>query len=281
MTLGPSPGSPIISGVDYLLNCINQQQSYAPVSVPESWQLVSWNYSSNIQSVNGTLNPKTIKAVSANSNEMATLTGVFNFTTNGITCATQNVNKSIWLGKPGIISQVVDGSSYYAGYQICPGNHWAGVAWNGPVTSTSWSVTPGISYYSNNTTCNFTLPSSGYSSVAISVNATNTCGTSSNTSFYLTKKGYGCGSFLISVSPNPSSEDLTVTTSVLNEADGTQYNVVADGIELVDDSNSKLINLAPAEATTNLDTRKIRNGIYYLHVRFGEDRYVKRVIIKN
>lgn len=281
VTFGASPGTPIIYGVDYLFNCINQQQSYAPVSVPESWQLVSWNYSSNIQSVNGTLNPKTIKAVSTNSNEMATLTGVFNFTTNGITCATQNVNKSIWLGKPGIISQVVDGSSYYAGYQICPGNHWAGVAWNGPVTSTSWSVTPGISYYSNNTTCNFTLPSSGYSSVAISVNATNTCGTSSNTSFYLTKKGYGCGSFLISVSPNPSSEDLTVTTSVLNEADGTQYNVVADGIELVDDSNSKLINLAPAEATTNLDTRKIRNGIYYLHVRFGEDRYVKRVIIKN
>ena len=117
--------------------------------------------------------------------------------------------------------------------------------------------------------------------MAICVNATNTCGTSSNTSFYLTKKGYGCGSFLISVSPNPSSEDLTVTTSVLNEADGTQYNVVADGIELVDDSNSKLINLAPAEATTNLDTRKFRNGIYYLHVRFGEDRYVKRVIIKN
>jgi len=68
---------------------------------------------------------------------------------------------------------------------------------------------------------------------------------------------------------------------VLNEADGTQYNVVADGLELVDDSNSKLISLIPDEATIKLDTRKIRNGIYYLHVRFGEDHFVKRVIIKN
>ncbi len=36
VTLGPSPGTPIIYGVDYLYNCIDQQQSYTPVSVPDS-----------------------------------------------------------------------------------------------------------------------------------------------------------------------------------------------------------------------------------------------------
>jgi hypothetical protein len=99
VTFGPSPGSPVISGSSSLLNCISQQQSYTPVNIPESWQLVGWNFSSNIQQVSSTLNPKTIQATSTTSNGAATLTGVFNFVTGGNTCATQTVNKSIWLGE--------------------------------------------------------------------------------------------------------------------------------------------------------------------------------------
>lgn len=280
VTFGASPGSPIISGSGSILNCANEQQSYTPVSVPENWQLVSWNYSSNIQQVNGTLNPKLVKGVNTSANGMETLTGVFNFVTGGNTCSTQNVSKSIWLGKPGAASQVVDGSGYYAGYQICPGNHWVGVTWNGPVTSTSWSVTPGISYTTNSTICNFNLPSSGFSGVSITVNGSNGCGTSSNTSFYMSKKTFGCGSFLMSASPNPSSNDLTVTTSIANENSGLQYEVVADAVELVDERNTKIISLIPSHAKTTLDISQIQNGIYYLHTRFGKDDFVKRIIIK-
>ncbi|MBL7870289.1 MAG: T9SS type A sorting domain-containing protein [Cyclobacteriaceae bacterium] len=212
---------------------------------------------------------------------MATLTGVFNFTTGGVTCATQNVAKSIWLGKPSIISQTLNGGSYFPGSQICPGNHWVGVSWNGLVGSTFWNVTPGISYYSNNTTCNFTLPNNGYSSVAITVNATNSCGTSSNTSFYLSKKTYGCGSFLVSASPNPASNDLNIKTSLVSETEGIQYEAIADAVYLVDESNSKVISIVPSDASFNLDTRQIKNGIYFLHTRFGKDEFVKRIIIKN
>ena len=279
VTFGASPGSPIISGSGSILNCANEQQSYTPVSVPENWQLVSWNYSSNIQQVNGTLNPKLVKGVNTSANGMETLTGVFNFVTGGNTCSTQNVSKSIWLGKPGAASQVVDGSGYYAGYPICPGNHWVGVTWNGPVTSTLWSVTSGITYTTTNTICNFTFPTSE-TSVAITVNATNGCGTSSNTSYYLTKKSFGCGSFLVSISPNPSSNDLNVKTFIANETDGSQYDVVAEAAELLDEQNTRVLSLIPTEATFNLDISQIRNGVYYLHIRFGKDDFVKRIIIK-
>ena len=137
----------------------------------------------------------------------------------------------------------------------------------------------GITYTTTNTICNFTFPTSE-TSVAITVNATNGCGTSSNTSYYLTKKSFGCGSFLVSISPNPSSNDLNVKTFIANETDGSQYDVVAEAAELLDEQNKRVLSLIPTEATFNLDIRQIRNGVYYLHVRFGKDDFVKRIIIK-
>lgn len=281
VTFGPSPGTPIISGNTFLLNCQSQQQTYTVNSIPESWSLVSWNYSSHIQSANGTtLSPKIVSANNTTWQGMETLTGVFNFTTGGNTCATQNVNKNIWLNRPAVASQTVEGSAYYAGYQICPGNRWVGITWNGLVTSTSWTVTPGIAFYANNNECDFTLPSTGYSSVSISVNATNACGTSTNSSYYLVKKSYGCGSFLVATFPNPATEELTVKTSVQSTSEIGEYDVIADQIELTDATNAKRVSLVPTTSVIKLDTRTIPPGQYFLKLRFGNESVVKQIVIK-
>jgi hypothetical protein len=140
VTFGPSPGTPVISGSNFLLNCNNQQQSYVATNLPTGWQLVNWTFSGHIQQVNPVLSPKIIEATSTTWQGMETLTGIFNFTTGGSTCGTQNVSKGIWLGPPTASSQTVDGSSYSPGYQLCPGSHWVGVSWNGQVTSTNWHV---------------------------------------------------------------------------------------------------------------------------------------------
>jgi serine protease len=42
-------------------------------------------------------------------------------------CDTVNVTLSVWVGTPHITNQRVDGGSYFAGMQICSGNHWLSV----------------------------------------------------------------------------------------------------------------------------------------------------------
>jgi hypothetical protein len=175
---------------------------------------------------------------------------------------------------------VVDGSYYYPNFSICPGSHWVGVTWNGLLNGTSWSVTPGITYTANNTICNFNLPSNGFSAIAITVNGSNTCGTGWSTSFYLSKKTFGCGAYLMSVSPNPSSQNLRIKTSIKYYENTVEENIITDNIELLDDSNNIIISLSPGDSELEIDTNQIRNGLYFLRAKFGEEIIIKRVIIK-
>src|SRR5690606_6575710 len=135
-------------------------------------------------------------------------------------------------------------------------------------------------YSTNNNECDFYLPSSGFSSVAISVNGTNACGTSYNASYYLSKKPYGCGSLMVAIYPNPASDELTVQTSVLNEKESLQYETSVDEIVLLDKANKKLITLFPTKSTVKLDTRNIPKGEYFLHVGFGKDIIMRHVYIE-
>ena len=134
--------------------------------------------------------------------------------------------------------------------------------------------------YTNNNECDFTLPSSGYSSISITVNATNVCGTSTNTSYYLSKKTYGCGSFLVATFPNPADNEMTIKTSVIGDDKGSPYEVIADEVVLIDNTNTKLNTKYPATAETKLDTRNVPAGVYFLRIKFGEESVVKQVIIK-
>lgn len=281
VTFGPSPGTPILSGSSSILNCINEQKVITTASVPENWQVVQWNVSSNLQLVSGTGSSATVKGVNTTANGMETLTGEFRFRTDGNTCGSSKyASKDIWLGKPAPKAQTANGASYYSGYQICPGNNWVGISWNGLVSSTSWSITPGISYTSNNSELDFTFPSSGYSSVSISVNATNTCGTSYNASYYLSKQLYGCGSFMMATYPNPVSSELSVQTSVIGAKDGVEYDVVADEVLLLDATNKSYIKLKPSKSKNTLDVRGLQSGLYFLKSKFGKDEVTNQIIVE-
>lgn len=276
---GSSPDMPVIAGSGSLLNCINEQQAYTVTVLPLNWYLSNWNYSNQIQPVSTGINTVTIKGANTTYSGGETLTGVFQFTTDGNTCDTRYVNKSVWVGKPSPGSQTVDGSSYYSGFQICPGSHWVGISWNGAVSSTSWQVWTGGSYFTTNTTCDFVFPTSA-SSAMISVSATNTCGTSYNTSYYLNKKTWGCGSFLVASYPNPASSELIIDSSFASEIDGTPRTVVPDEVILFDQQNSKVAVGVLDDSKTKIDTRKLPKGQYYLHVRFGEEIIRKHIIIE-
>ena len=277
---GPSPGTPIISGPVTLLNCLNEQQNYTAINLPENWQLTGWTLSSNIQQVGTSISPITVKGLNATYSGAQTLTGQFQFVTNGNVCALQSVNKSIWLGKPAPGSQVLDGGPYYSGAQICPGNHWVGMTWNGLVTSTAWTVTPGLYYSTNNTECNFTLPSSGFSGVSVSVNATNACGTSYNASYFLTKKNYGCGSFMVISYPNPAKEVLNIQSVLVHNEFVEETEVVPDAITLFDLSNKRIVDYLPNLSTSKIGLETIPSGEYVLHVKFGKEVVKKHISVK-
>lgn len=280
VALEPSPGNPIINGQTTILNCIGQQQSYTPVSLPPNWNFTGWTMTNNLQQVGSSTNPITLKGVNTTYSGQQALTAQFQFSTGGVVCGTtKSVTKPIWVGKPSAGAQVVDGSSYWPGYQICPGNHWVGMTWNGLVNSVAWTVPPGISYYTNNTICNFTFPTSG-SAVAISVNATNTCGTSSNASYYLSKKTFGCGSFMVSSYPNPASDEITIQSRYTAEGFDEQEEIIPDEIILINAENLTMLKTKPAGLATKINTSKLAPGSYVLKVRFGESVTQQHVLIK-
>lgn len=281
VTFGPSPGTPIISGASSILNCIGEEKTFTTANVPPNWGVVQWSVTSDLQLSNQTVTSTKVEGINTTANGMETLTAQLRFRTDGNSCgAAKYANRDIWLGKPAPKTQTVNGSSYYPGSTICPGNNWVGMAWNGNVTSTSWSINPGIVYSTTNTELDFTLPYSGYSSISISVNGSNTCGTSYNASYYLSKATYGCGSFMMASFPNPASDEISLTTSVLNENDGVEYEVVADEIVLVDYGNKKHVNFKPKKSKNVLDVKKLKDGNYFLKSTFGDQEVTKQIIIK-
>lgn len=279
VVFGSSPGTPTIGGSGQILNCYDQQQLYTASSFPEGWQLTGWTLSSNLSQISSGVNSITVKAASTSFNGPATITGNLAFSTGGNTCDTRTVTKSIWLGKPAPVNQVVDGMSYSHGFLICPGNHWVGISWNGQISSTNWSVTPGIAYFANNTQCDFTLPINGYNSVVITVSATNSCGTSANANYFLQKKTFGCGSYRVATYPNPASDEINIE-SEFETLEGLRSFVVPDQITFLNKQGIKLFSLSPSKTNEKIDVRAIPNGEYLLKIRFGREEFVSRLLIK-
>lgn len=202
--------------------------------------------------------------------------------------------KYFWAGKPIITNQKVDGSYYYPGFQICPGNHWLSVTPVGDGAGTAtWIVPPGIVYWVGYNTLDFTFPSS-LSSIAISASSANTCGSTGNIYFYLTKKTWGCyGSYSMSLFPNPASDNVTIT---MNEILPLAVTSDSSGIDMMNAKitetitftirifNSQSILLFTATRTGKSFTiplNNLRNGIYIVEVNDGEYSYRQQLTVKH
>jgi N-acetylneuraminic acid mutarotase len=198
-----------------------------------------------------------------------------------IECRTVQFQKSVWSGTPHITNQKVDGNNYYPNYPICNGSHYLTVTPVGGNASTAtWTVPSGITYYVGTNLLNFVYQPYNPSSIAITTRSTNSCGQGANYAFYLTRKTWGCGSYLLSYSPNPADEDLTV--EVLAEQ-ATSEEIELPEIEevtLVNDRGTILKISADRALRHILDVRDIPKGEYYLHIRVAGEVVKERVRIK-
>jgi hypothetical protein len=260
---------PSISGTEPVCTTRPFTLNNQPANTTLSWS--SGNVAQMTVASNGTVSR--INNYSGSANLIATISG-----TGG--CQT-SISKQIWLGNPIIATMKVDGNNYYDGYPICPGNHWASVTYNGFASPATWTVQSGITYFVGSNQIDFTLPYNGYSSIWITAKASNVCaGTSYNSNFYLTKKTYGCGSMMVSIFPNPSSESLNLETSILSYDNESPIEIIADEIELLDENGQVLIHTFPGSSTTQLDTRKIVSGQYYLHVRISNEIIKRHIFVE-
>lgn len=192
--------------------------------------------------------------------------------------------KYFWSGKPIITNQKVDGSYYYPGFQICPGDHYLSVTPVGDGAGTAtWTVPPGIVYWVGYNTLDFTFPSS-WSSISISVRSANTCGTGPNWYFYLTKKTYGCyGSYAMNLFPNPASDNVTITMDEITSLSAIGDSCYTDMkkaesaetttfvIRIFDRQSILVFTATRTGSSFTIPLNNLQDGIYIIEVSDGEN----------
>ncbi|HTE31410.1 MAG TPA: T9SS type A sorting domain-containing protein, partial [Chryseolinea sp.] len=190
--------------------------------------------------------------------------------------------KSIWLGAPLIISQTLDGGTYYPGIGICPGNHYLNVTpKGGNASNAAWTVQAGVPYVTGTNTMNFTMNTS-VTSIAITARSSNSCGQGANSSFYLSKKTFGCpSSFSLVIFPNPAEEDLTIEIVPDQSADnkGSEALVISDAV-LVNMDGGIVATSGAAEGKTKLNVRGLKKGQYFLHVNVHGEIFKEQIVIR-
>ena len=165
--------------------------------------------------------------------------------------------KDVWVGTPQMTNLKVDGHYYYSGYPICPGNHWLSVTpVGGNPGNAEWTVPPGIPYIVGTNMLDFTFPSN-LSGISISARSTNSCGTSTNANFYLSKKTYGC-SLGITLYPNPAS--VNVTIAINNNHDMIEISDTSNSIAITNDIESTTYTIRVLDSQGILLSTFIRSG---------------------
>ena len=214
--------------------------------------------------------------------------------TNG-TCI-WNKQKDVWVGPPVITNQKVDGGYYYAGIQICPGDHWLSVTPEGYGAGVAtWTVPPGITYFVGTNTLDFTFPSS-WSSVTISARSANSCGTGPNSYFYLSKKTWGCdGGYSMTLNPNPASDHVTVTItkneSAVENSDSVMTHIAMTPeetsvpinytVRIFDNQSTLLSTMTRSGNSFDIPLTNMRDGTYVIEVSDGRDSISRILIVKH
>ena len=199
------------------------------------------------------------------------------------------VSRTIWVGFPQISNQRVDGNSYYGPTYICPGSHWLQVTPLGTTNNANWTVQSGVPFVVSPNYLDFYMYSN-VSSIAITANASNVCGTGPNASFYLMKKTWGCpSSFSVAASPNPVSDELTVTTistSDVSDAQvlfGTDLQDIPPSVGraiLLDGQAQSIVEGQWIDGKLKLDVKGLKKGLYFLHIYVDEKVYREQIIIE-
>jgi len=204
-------------------------------------------------------------------------------------CNTNTVTRTIWVGTPQISNQRVDGSSYYGPTYICPGNHWLQVTPLGTTNNANWTVQSGVPFIVTPNYLDFTMYSN-VSSIAITANASNVCGTGPNAAFYLMRKTWGCPSYYsIAAYPNPASQELTVSTvssldlsnakmlfgDVLKDTPPTPSRAV-----LIDEQGRSVCEGQLVGTDLKLNLKGLKRGLYYIHIYVDDQIYKEQILVE-
>ncbi|MBX2916696.1 MAG: S8 family serine peptidase [Cyclobacteriaceae bacterium] len=199
------------------------------------------------------------------------------------------ISRTIWVGTPQISNQRVDGSSYYGPTYICPGNHWLQVTPIGTTNNANWTVQSGVPFHVTPNYLDFTMYSN-VSSIAITANASNVCGTGANAAFYLMRKTWGCPSSYYSITayPNPASQELTVSTvSTLDLSDASLLfgDVLKDTpptpsrAVLIDEQGKTVCEGQLVGSDLKLNLRGLKRGLYYIHIYVDDQIYKEQILV--
>ena len=228
----------------------------------------------------------------------------------------ETITKKVWVGRPGLITFVTDGTFSYASsppnITICRNRGYCMnvvsetmlplyndrynglVAGSKVVSSFSWSTAPSGMYrdlsttttnpstiqVSNNKVC-FGANTTGTFLLTVTANGTGTCGTNSKTVFI---QANNCG---FRVAPNPAQGSLTV---IFDNPEMKES--VAQQLDLLDEKSGKVVKtmkkpdkednvLKKDESSVTMDVLDLPRGTYYLHLTFGDKKVEKVRIILN
>ena len=254
---------------------------------------VNWTKSSNLQYVSGQgTDNYTVKAYSSASGNGWVQATIYLSGCGSVTLP----RYSVWAGTPQITNKKVDGGYYYPGMQICPGNHYLNVTpVGGDAGTATWTVPWGITYFVGINELDFTFPFSA-SGVSITARSTNSCGTGSNGSFYLTRKTWGCsGYYAMTVNPNPASDHVTITMidnaplveysdSSINNTTITDAKAVGPTIYTIRIYNSQSVLISTVTRTGksfDIPLINMRDGTYIIEVSDGKNSYRRQLIVKH
>lgn len=269
-------GAPI-NGPDLICSTGNFSLQSSPVNLSISWA----SSNSSILSINPANGSSTM--VSTNGGSVTISANL-----SGSPCPV-SVAKTIWVGKPLISNQKLDGNSYYSPTYICPGSHWLTVTPLGTTTYANWTVQQNVPNVVTPNYLDFYMYSN-VSSIAITTNASNLCGTGPNASFYLMKKTWGCpSSFAVAASPNPVTDELTVTTISTTDISNDQILFGTDLQEippkvgrtvLIDGQGQSIIEGQWVDGKLKLNVKGLKKGLYFLHTYFDDKVNKEQIIVE-
>ncbi len=278
----------IVGGTNTLCTTSNSTYnlSFIPGNSTVTWSVSPTTYFATNGGANttGTGGTATIRAAS---NFAGSATISFVIQSN---CVTSTITRTIWVGAPQISNLRVDGSLYYGPTYICPGNHWLQVTPLGTTNGANWTVQSGVPFISVAPNyLDFTMYSN-VSSIAITANATNVCGTGPNAAFYLMRKTWGCPSYYsITAYPNPASQELTVSTVSsldLSDAKGLFGDVLKDTpptpsrAVLIDEQGRSVCEGELVGTDLKLNLEGLRRGLYYIHIYVDDQIYKEQILVE-
>ncbi len=288
--VGSNPGQVTITLPTNNLVC-SSGGTFTVNNVP-SGHTVSWNYSAALTLVSASGNNATFNTGSTTSSS-AWIEVTINNVSDGTSLTLPQFDT--WCGKPQVTNKKVDGSNYYTGWQICPGDHYlSGTPTGGDAGTIAWTVPYGIVYFAGTNTLDFTFPSLA-SSIAITARSSNTCGAGPNSSFYLTKKNWGCSkSYSMVVYPNPASDEVTITmndnlplidytvsgnTAAITDSKANEPTTYT--VSIYDDQSTLQSKVSRSGNSFSIPTVRLPNGTYILEVSDGKNSYQQQLIINH